>query len=62
LLTSSAWERVKIDEQEDEGVEEAWAQELERRIREVESGAVKMIPWSEARRQLRARLDAGQRS
>jgi len=51
-----------LDEQEDEGVEEAWAQELERRIREVESGAVKMIPWSEARRRLRARLDAGHRS
>ena len=50
-----------LDEQEDEAVEEAWAQEIERRIREVESGAVKMIPWSEARRRLRARLDAGDR-
>jgi putative addiction module component (TIGR02574 family) len=48
-----------LDEQEDEGVEEAWAQEIERRIREVESGAVKTIPWSEARRRLRERLDAG---
>ncbi len=27
-----------LDEQEDEGVEEAWAQEIERRIRDVESG------------------------
>ena len=50
-----------LDEQEDEGVEQAWAQEIERRIREVESGAVKMIPWSEARCRLRARMDAGQR-
>ena len=50
-----------LDEQEDEAVEEAWAPEIERRIREVESGAVKMIPWSEARRGLRARLDAGDR-
>lgn len=47
-----------LDEQEDEGVEEAWAQEIERRIRDVESGAVKTIPWSEARRRLRERLDA----
>ena len=50
-----------LDEQEDERVEEAWAQEIERRIKEAESGAVKMIPWSQARRQLRARLDAGRR-
>jgi putative addiction module component (TIGR02574 family) len=51
-----------LDDQEDEGVEEAWAQEIERRIAEGESGAVKMIPWSEARRRLRERLDAGRRS
>jgi len=50
-----------LDEREDEGVEEAWAQEVERRIQEAESGAVKMIPWSEARRRLRARLDAARR-
>ena len=50
-----------LDEQEDEGVEQAWAREIERRIQEVESGAVKMIPWSEARRRLRARLDAARR-
>jgi putative addiction module component (TIGR02574 family) len=48
-----------LDEQEDEAVEEAWAREIERRMREVESGAVKTIPWSEARRRLRERLDAG---
>jgi len=47
-----------LDEQEDEGVEQAWAHEIERRIQDVESGAVKMMPWSEARRRLRARLDA----
>lgn len=48
-----------LDEQEDQGVEEAWAEEIEQRIRDVESGAVKTIPWSEARRRLRERLDAG---
>lgn len=50
-----------LDEHEDEGVEQAWAQEIERRIQEAESGAVKMMPWSEARRRLRARLDAARR-
>ncbi|HLA78090.1 MAG TPA: addiction module protein [Vicinamibacteria bacterium] len=48
-----------LDEQEDQGVEEAWAEEIEQRIQDVESGAVKTIPWSEARRRLRERLDAG---
>lgn len=34
----------------EEGVEEAWSQEIARRLREVESGAVRPIPWEEARR------------
>lgn len=51
-----------LDDQEDADVEDAWASEIERRIREVESGAVKMIPWSEARRRLRQRLDAAKRA
>jgi putative addiction module component (TIGR02574 family) len=33
-----------------EDVESAWSEEIARRIREVESGAVKPIPWEEARR------------
>ena len=41
-----------LDEGEDEGVEEAWAQEIGRRVEEVESGRVKPIPWSEARERL----------
>ncbi len=41
-----------LNEQEDEGVEEAWAKEIERRIQEVESGAVKTIPWADVRRRL----------
>ena len=36
----------------DEGVEAAWSDEIARRIREVESGAVKPIPWEEARRMI----------
>ena len=30
--------------------EEAWAREIQQRMREVESGAVKTVPWSEARK------------
>lgn len=51
-----------LDGTEDEGAEEAWALEIERRIREVESGAVKTIPWSEARKQILARRDARERA
>lgn len=51
-----------LEEGEDEGVEEAWAQEIARRIQEVESGAVKTIPWSEARRRLYRVLDARKRT
>lgn len=36
----------------DSDVEEAWAEEAERRWREIESGAVETIPWSEVRAKL----------
>lgn len=47
-----------LDEREDESVEQAWAEEIHRRIQEVESGTVQTIPWSEARRRLLALRDA----
>jgi putative addiction module component (TIGR02574 family) len=40
----------------EEDVEAAWAEEVERRIRQVESGEVKTIPWEEVRAKLYARL------
>ena len=33
---------------DDQGIEEAWAVEVERRIKEIESGRAKLIPASEA--------------
>lgn len=33
----------------DEGVEAAWLQEIERRIAELDSGAVESVPWTETR-------------
>jgi len=36
----------------DPDVEEAWAIEAERRWREIESGAVRTIPWEEVRAKL----------
>ncbi|HET8775459.1 MAG TPA: addiction module protein [Thermoanaerobaculia bacterium] len=40
----------------EEGVEAAWAEEIERRIRQIDSGEVKTIPWEEVRAKLYARL------
>jgi putative addiction module component (TIGR02574 family) len=41
---------------EDAEIEEAWATEVERRIADVENGAVQVIPISEALAQVRAAL------
>jgi putative addiction module component (TIGR02574 family) len=38
-----------IEDRPEEGVEEAWAAEIERRIADYRAGRVRMIPWSEAR-------------
>jgi putative addiction module component (TIGR02574 family) len=44
----------------DPGIEAAWSEEIKRRIEEVDSGKVQMIPYEEVRRRLMARLsDAG---
>jgi len=41
-----------IEDPPDEGVEEAWAAEIERRMAEYRAGRVKTIPWSEVRAHL----------
>ena len=41
-----------LDAESEEGVEEAWRAEIERRITELDSGQVQAVPWEE----LRARL------
>jgi putative addiction module component (TIGR02574 family) len=40
----------------DEGVEAAWSQEIKRRIEEIDSVKVRMIPYGEVRRRLASRL------
>ena len=45
-----------LDGVPDEGVEAAWAEEIERRIRQIDAGEVKTIPWQEVRAKLYARL------
>jgi putative addiction module component (TIGR02574 family) len=41
-----------LEPESEEGVEEAWVAEIERRMAELDSGAVQAISWEE----LRARL------
>jgi putative addiction module component (TIGR02574 family) len=37
---------------EDEDAEEAWRQEIFRRLQQIDSGAVQLIPWEDAERRL----------
>ena len=44
-----------LDTEVDEDAEAAWATEVNRRVAELDNGAVKTIPWAEVRRRLAAR-------
>ena len=46
-----------LEGEPDEGVDAAWAAEIERRVAQLEAGAVKSIPWEEVRQRLLDRLD-----
>ena len=41
-----------LDPQTEQGAEVAWLQEVDRRARELDSGAVQTIPWEIARERL----------
>ena len=44
-----------LDQEVDEDAESAWHAGIDRRLREIDSGTVKPIPWSEARRRISGR-------
>ncbi len=44
-----------LEEDVDESAEAAWADEIAKRLRELDSGAVTPVPWSEARRMILGR-------
>jgi putative addiction module component (TIGR02574 family) len=44
-----------LDETVDENVETAWADEIARRVEELDAGKTKTIPWSKARRLILSR-------
>jgi putative addiction module component (TIGR02574 family) len=53
-LADSLWD--SLDAEVDADAEEAWRQEIRRRLGDLDSGAVAAIPWSEARARLLAKL------
>ena len=44
-----------LDETIDEDAEAAWADEIDQRIRDLDSGKAKTIPWAKARRMILGR-------
>ena len=44
-----------LDTEVDEDAEAAWASEVNQRVAELDSGAIKTVPWAEVRRRLAAR-------
>ena len=44
-----------LDQEVDEDAEAAWEAEIHRRLSELDSGKVKLIPWSNARRRIAGR-------
>ena len=45
-----------LDHPSQKEIDEAWAVEIERRIREIDEGKVKLLPGKQVLRSLRARL------
>jgi putative addiction module component (TIGR02574 family) len=41
-----------LDDHLDPDAEAAWAAEVSRRLRELDSGTARLVPWSEARRSI----------
>lgn len=44
---------ASLDEVPDANVEQAWQEEVQRRLQQIDHGEVKTIPWEEVQRQLR---------
>jgi putative addiction module component (TIGR02574 family) len=45
-----------LDTKMDENAGEAWVEEIRRRLQEIDSKAVDLIPWPDARKRLEANL------
>jgi putative addiction module component (TIGR02574 family) len=54
-LADSLW--ASLDHEVDDDAEDAWPEEIRRRLQEIDSGAVKLIPWQDVRQELLNRLE-----
>lgn len=45
-----------LDEETEEGIEQAWREEIGARVQQIDEGAVQLISWADARHRLRGRL------
>jgi putative addiction module component (TIGR02574 family) len=43
---------ARLDGPEDEGVTQAWEEEIQRRLADLESGRTTLIPWEEVRQRI----------
>lgn len=46
-----------LEQTKDEGVEQAWEQEITRRMRDLDSGKIELVSLEEARRRLRSTIE-----
>ncbi len=44
---------ASLDDEPDPNVEQAWQEEVQQRLQQIERGEVKTIPWEEVQRRLR---------
>lgn len=47
-----------LDGPPDPGADQAWSAEIARRVTDLDAGRAKLVPWSEARRQIAGDDDA----
>ena len=50
---------ASLDGPAQDGAAEAWVREIERRVREVKDGSVKLVDWKDTRTRILKRLSAG---
>lgn len=61
LLANSLWESIGPGLDDAAAVEAAWDDEIKRRLEEIDSGAVKMVPLEDVLARMDARILAKQR-
>ena len=44
-----------LDTEADEGMDEVWAAEVQRRVESIDKGEVTLIPWDDVMREMRER-------